>query len=57
MKKYFFHKEVIVKRGNQAENFLVILRVKALVLNSMGNKVFSEIQENSHPNLLIIMKF
>ncbi|MBV69678.1 MAG: hypothetical protein CMJ08_07745 [Pelagibacterales bacterium] len=56
MKKYFFHKEVIVKRGNQAENFLVILRGKALVLNSMGNKVFSEIQENQSFGLIEILK-
>ena len=56
MKKYFFHKEVIVKRGNQAENFLVILRGKALVLNSMGNKVFSEIKENQSFGLIEILK-
>ena len=56
MKKYFFHKEVIVKRGNPAENFLVILRGKALVLNSMGNKVFSEIQENQSFGLIEILK-
>ena len=56
MKKYFFHKEVIVKRGNQAENFLVVLRGKALVLNSMGNKVFSEIQENQSFGLIEILK-
>ena len=56
MKTYFFHKEVIVKRGNQAENFLVILRGKALVLNSMGNKVFSEIQENQSFGLIEILK-
>ena len=40
MKKYFFHKEVIVKRGNQAENFLVILRGKALVLKLYGQSSF-----------------
>ena len=56
MKKSFFHKEVIVKRGIQAENFLVILRGKALVLNSMGNKVFSEIQENQSFGLIEILK-
>ena len=56
MKKSFFHKEVIVKRGNQAESFLVILRGKALVLNSMGNEVFSEIQENQSFGLIEILK-
>ena len=40
MKKSFFDKEVIVKRGSKAESFLVILKGKALVLNSLGNEVF-----------------
>ena len=32
MKKSFFHKEVIVKRGNVAESFFVVLKGKALFL-------------------------
>ena len=56
MRKSFFHKEVIIKRGNQADNFLVILKGKALVLNSLGNEVFSEIQENQSFGLVEILK-
>ena len=56
MKKSFFHKEVIIKRGNQADNFLVILKGKALVLNSLGNEVFSEIKENQSFGLIEILK-
>ena len=56
MRKSFFHKEVIIKRGNQADNFLVILKGKALVLNSLGNEVFSEIQENQSFGLIEILK-
>ena len=29
MKKSFFHKEVIVKRGNVAESFFIVLKGKA----------------------------
>ena len=56
MKKSFFHKEVIVKRGSKAESFLVILKGKALVLNSLGNEVFNEIQENQSFGLIEILK-
>ena len=56
MKKSFFHKEVIIKRGHQAESFFVILKGKALVLNSLGNKVFNEIGENQCFGLIEILK-
>ncbi len=56
MKKSFFHKEVIVKRGNKADSFLVILKGKALVLNSLGNEVFGVIQENQSFGLIEILK-
>ena len=56
MKKTFFHKEVIVKRGHQAESFFVILKGKALVLNSLGNEVFNEIEENQSFGLIEILK-
>ena len=56
MRKSFFHKEVIVKRGHQAENFFVILKGKALILNSLGNKVSNEIDENESFGLIEILK-
>tara|TARA_S200000501_G_C20374701_1_gene547743 strand:- start:74 stop:214 length:141 start_codon:yes stop_codon:yes gene_type:complete len=46
VKKLFLHKEVIVKRGNQAESFFIILKGKALVLNSLGDNIKSKILEN-----------
>ena len=56
MKKSFFDKEVIVKRGNKANSFLVILKGKALVLNSLGNEVFGVIEENQSFGLIEILK-
>ena len=56
MKKSFFDKEVIVKRGSNASSFLVILKGKALVLNSLGNEVFGVIQENQSFGLIEILK-
>ena len=56
MKKSFFDKEVIVKRGSKANSFLVILKGKALVLNSLGNEVFGVIQENQSFGLIEILK-
>ena len=56
MKKCFFDKEVIVKRGNKANSFLVILKGKALVLNSLGNEVFGVIEENQSFGLIEILK-
>ena len=57
MKRSFFHKEVIVKRGSKAESFFVVLKGKALVLNSMGNEVFSEIQENQQHLAMLVSFF
>ena len=56
MKKSFFDKEVIVKRGSKSNSFLVILKGKALVLNSLGNEVFGVIQENQSFGLIEILK-
>ena len=56
MKKSFFHKEVIIKRGNKAESFFVILKGKALVLNSLGNDIIREINENQTFGLTEILK-
>ncbi len=56
MKKSFFHKEVIIKRGNKAESFFVILKGKALVLNSLGNDIIREIHENQTFGLTEILK-
>ena len=56
MKKSFFDKEVIVKRGNKANSFLVILKGKALVLNSLGNEVFGVIEENQSFGLIEKLK-
>ncbi len=56
MKKKFLHKEVIVKRGNQANSFFILLKGKALVLNSMGNNITNEIFENQSFGLIEILK-
>ena len=56
MKKSFFHKEVIVKRGNVAESFFVVLKGKALILNSLGNSITDEILENQTFGLIEILK-
>ena len=56
MKKSFFHKEVIIKRGNQAESFFVILKGKALILNSIGSDIVSVIQEKQSFGLIEILK-
>ena len=56
LKKSFFHKEVIVKRGNQAESFFVILKGKALILNSVGSNVTKEIYEYQSFGLIEILK-
>ncbi len=56
MKKSFFHKEVIVKRGNIAESFFVILKGKALILNSLGDDITDEINENQSFGLIEILK-
>ena len=37
MKKLFFHKEVLLKRGQPTNNFFIMLKGKAKVLNSNGN--------------------
>ena len=56
MKKKFLHKQVIVKRGNQANSFFILLKGKALVLNSMGNNITNEIFENQSFGLIEILK-
>ncbi|MEC8099643.1 MAG: cyclic nucleotide-binding domain-containing protein, partial [Pseudomonadota bacterium] len=42
--------------GSKANSFLVILKGKALVLNSLGNEVFGVIQENQSFGLIEILK-
>ena len=37
MRKLFFHKEVLLKRGQPTNNFFIMLTGKAKVLNSNGN--------------------
>ena len=37
MKKIFFHKEVLLKRGQPTNNFFILLKGKAKVLNSNGS--------------------
>ena len=56
MKRSFFHKEVIVKRGNKAECFFVILKGKALILNSIGSDITDEIHESQSFGLIEILK-
>ena len=45
MKKLFFHKEVILKRGYPINSFLIIFSGKANVLNSTGNIIIKELKE------------
>ena len=54
--KKILHKEVIVKRGNQANSFFILLKGKALVLNSMGNNITNERFENQSFGLIEILK-
>ena len=56
MRKSFFHQEVIVKRGNIAEYFFVILEGKALILNSLGDSINNEIIKNQSFGLIEIIK-
>ena len=37
MKKKFFHKEVLLRRGQPTSNFFILLKGKAKVLNSNGS--------------------
>ncbi len=45
MKKLFFHKEVILKRGYPINNFVIISAGKANVLNSSGSIIIQELKE------------
>ena len=56
MKKIFFHKEAILKRGQLAKNFIVVIRGKALVLDSMGNKIVDEVFQQQSFGLVDTLK-
>ena len=56
MKKFFFHKEVIIKRGYLAKNFIVIIKGKALVLNSLGNSIKMQVLQNQTYGLVDVIK-
>ncbi|MBJ56992.1 MAG: hypothetical protein CMP24_01965 [Rickettsiales bacterium] len=56
MKKTFFHKEVIIKRGYLAKSFIVVVKGKALILDSLGNKIKKEIFEHQSYGLIDILK-
>ena len=56
MKKFFFHKEVIIKRGCLAKNFIVVIKGKALVLNSMGSSIKMDILQNQTYGLVDVIK-
>ena len=56
MNKNFFHKEVIVQRGNIANFFIVILSGKALILNSKGNKIKKELTKHQTYGLVETIK-
>ena len=56
MKKIFFHKEAILKRGQLAKNFIVVIKGKALVLDSMGNKIVKEVFQQSFGLVDILKK-
>ena len=56
MKRVFFHKEVIIKRGNFAKHFIVVIKGKALVLDSLGNNVKKEISQYQSFGLVDILK-
>ncbi len=43
MKKKFFHKEAIIKRGNPVLNFFIMLNGQANVLNSNGSTILKNI--------------
>ncbi len=56
MKKTFFHKEVILKRGHPTNNFFILLKGKARVLNSTGNLTLKELQSGDVYGLLDNLK-
>ena len=45
MKRFFFHKEVILKRGYPINSFLIITAGTANVLNSSGNIIIQKLNE------------
>ena len=55
MKKKFFHKEVIIKRGNLAKNFILVIKGKALILNSSGNSIKNQILQHQTYGLVDII--
>ena len=56
MNRFFFHKEVILKRGYLATNFIVVLEGRALILNSSGNHIKREIIQNQAYGLVDTIK-
>ena len=56
MKKRFFHKEVIIQRGNFANFFILVLSGKALILNSKGDKIKNEVLKHQAYGLVDAIK-
>ena len=56
MKKVFFHKEAIIKRGFLARSCIVVLKGSALILNSSGNSIKRQIFQNQTYGLVDIIK-
>ena len=56
MKKIFFNKEAILKRGKKKKNFIVINRGKAIVLDSMGKKIVDEVFQQQSFGLVDTLK-
>ena len=56
MKKVFFHKEVILKRGHFATNFIIVINGKALILDSLGNNIKNQVSQYQSYGLIDILK-
>ena len=56
MKKFFFHKEVILKRGHLATNFIIVINGKALILDSLGNNIKNQVSQYQSYGLIDILK-
>ena len=51
----FFHKEVIIKRGDLAKSFFIVTNGKAIVLNSAGESTNNQIFKNQPYGLIDIL--
>ena len=56
MKKIFFHKEVIIKRGHFCKSFIIVTNGKAIVLDSLGKNIKKEISQYQSFGLVDVLK-